>query len=153
MVLTPEFPLPKCSAAGSAATQLSGIRNHPPQLFRVEILDHSSALLQTFLCGGAPRGCAVSHSSYSQVARSPPKPCEAHNKSEDCQILAGNYDLSPISCIDFMLSIPLSSASVHMAGLWGNYHRQGKKKEKALSLPLPPTCPLCHKLPEHRANA
>lgn len=71
MVLTPEFPLPKCSAAGSAATQLSGIRNHPPQLFRVEILDHSSALLQTFLCGGAPGGCAVSHSSYSQVARSP----------------------------------------------------------------------------------
>lgn len=71
MVLTPEFPLPKCSAAGSAATQLSGIRNHPPQLFRVEILDHSSTLLQTVLCGGAPRGCTASHSSYSEVTRCP----------------------------------------------------------------------------------
>lgn len=83
----------------------------------------------------------------------PPKPCEAYSKSEDCQILACNYDLSPTLCIDFMPSIPLSSVSVPIAGLWGNYHRQGKKKEKALSLLLPPTCPLCHKLPEHRANA
>lgn len=83
----------------------------------------------------------------------PPKPCEAYNKNEGCQILAGNYELSPISCTDFTLAIPLSFASVHMAGLWGRHHRQGKKKEKALSLPLPPTCPLCHKLPERRANA
>lgn len=82
----------------------------------------------------------------------PPKPCEAYNKNEGCQILAGNYELSPISCTDFTLAIPLSFASVHMAGLWGRHHRQGKKKEKALSLPLPPMCPLCHKLPEHRAN-
>lgn len=44
---------------------------NPPQLFRVEILDHSSTLLQTVLCGGAPRGCTASHSSYSEVARSP----------------------------------------------------------------------------------
>lgn len=83
----------------------------------------------------------------------PPKPREAQNKSEDCQILASNYELSPISWTDFMLAIPLSFASVHMAGVWGHYHRQGKKKEKVLSLPLPPTCPLCHILPEYRANA
>lgn len=71
----------------------------------------------------------------------PPEPCEAYNKSEDCQILAGNYKLSPISCRDFTLAIPLSSVSVHMSGLWDHYLRQGKK-EKALSLTLPPACSL-----------
>lgn len=93
MVLSPEFPFPKCSTAGSAATQLSGIRNHPLQLLRVEILDHSSRcskfyveellgdtlLSQQLLWGG-------------QVSL---KLCEAYNKSEDCQILAGSCELSP----------------------------------------------------------
>lgn len=36
---------------------------------------------------------------------------------------------------------------------WQSFVVVIRDKEEALSLPLPPTRPLCHKLPEHRANA
>lgn len=70
MVLTPEFPLPKCSAAGSAATQLSGIRNHHPPALQG---GNPGSQLNTapVLCGGASRGCTAAHTSYSGVARPP----------------------------------------------------------------------------------
>lgn len=93
MVLSPEFPFPKCSAAGSAATQLSGIRNYPLQLLRVEILDHSSRCSK-FYVEELPGD--VLHSQQllwgGQVSL---KLCEAYNRSEDCQILAGSCELSP----------------------------------------------------------
>lgn len=73
MLVTPEFPLPKCSAAGSAATQLSGIKTtpHSSSGWKSWI---SSTLLHTFLCGGTPKGCTASHSSASKVAKSPQSP-------------------------------------------------------------------------------
>lgn len=113
MVLTPEFPFPKCSAAGSAATQLSGSRNHPPQLFRVEILDHSSALLQTVLCGVAPQGCTASHSSYSEVARSPQSLVKLRIRVRIARFLPVITSYPPfraqISCWQSLSPLPLST--------------------------------------------
>lgn len=102
--------------------------------------------LQAALHGGAPRGCAASHGSYSQ------KPCEASNKTEDCQIPASGCELPTISRAHFTSADPLSSPSVHTAELQGLDHRQGKKKEKVLPLLLPLISPLCHQLPVHRED-
>lgn len=93
-----------------------------------------------------PGGCAASHGSYSQ------KPCEASNKTEDCQIPASGCELPTISRAHFTSADPLSSPSVHTAELQGLDHRQGKKKEKVLPLLLPLISPLCHQLPVHRED-
>lgn len=76
-----------------------------------------------------PGGCAASHGSYSQ------KPCEASNKSEDCQILASDCELSPIS----RQQTPFPLPSVHMAELKGLDCRWGKKVLPLLSPPISPT--------------
>lgn len=93
MVLSPEFPFPKCSAAGSAATQLSGIRNHPLQLLRVEILDHSSCCSKFYveeLLGDTLLSQQLLWGDQVSL-----KLCEAYSKSEDCQILDSSCKLSP----------------------------------------------------------
>lgn len=146
MVVTPEFPLPKCSAAGSAATQLSGIKTapHSSSGWKSWI---SSTLLHTFLCGGTPKGCTASRSSDSKVAKSPQSPVKliVRMRIDGFLLVIRSYPpfCAQISCWQSPFPLPLPTRR-------GFGRRQGKKKEKALALPLPPTC---HKLPEHRANA
>lgn len=114
-------------------------QNHPPQLLRLEILDQLNIAPHIFMWRNS-KGMHCFSQQCLQGGQVPPKPCETLSKNKDCQIFAGNYELSPILCTDFMLVIPLSSASVHVVGLWS---QTGKRKERALALPLPPTC---HKL-------
>lgn len=89
-------------------------QNHPPELLRVEILDQLNTAPHIFMWRSS-KGMHCFSQQHLQGGHVPTKPCETQNKNEDWQILAGNYELSPILCTDFMLAIPLSSASVCVA--------------------------------------
>lgn len=101
-------------------------QNHPPQLLSVEILDQLNTAPHIFMWKNS-KGMHCFSQQCLQGGQVPPKPYETLSKNEDWQILAGNYELSPILCTDFTLEIPLSSASVHVVWLWSQTKQEERK--------------------------
>lgn len=132
MVVTPEFPLPKCSAAGSAATQLSGIKTapHSSSGWKSWI---SSTLLHTFLCGGTLKGCTASRSSDSKVAESPQSPVKliVRTRIDGFLLVIRSYPpfCAQISCWQSPFPLPLSTRR----GFVQTRQEEGKGSDSAIA--------------------